>query len=53
MYYYWEVTIKIKNAQGEVIETLKGWELSDNTFYGINEDVEQLMNDVYNLRGEE
>ena len=53
MNYSWEIEIKIKNSNGEVIETLTGWELSDNTFYGINDDVEQLIKDVYEMQGEE
>ena len=43
MAYKWEVSILIKDDKGEVVETLTGWELSDSTFYGINHDVEDFI----------
>jgi hypothetical protein len=47
--YTWEVEVKIKDEKGEIIDTLGGWELSDTTFYGINDDVEQYINDTYEV----
>jgi len=46
----WEVEVKIKNEKGEIVETLTGWELSDTTFYNINDDVEDFIQN--NLQGE-
>ena len=45
MKYTWEVKVLIKNDKGEVVETLDGWELSDTTFYGLNDDVESFIED--------
>lgn len=38
--YEWEAVVTIRDKQTkEVIGTLEGWQLTDTTFYGIEEDV--------------